>query len=273
MQGRLSPRPAGKLQAFPQASWQAEFSIAARLGFDAIEWIFEADRALDNPISSAAGRAEMRRVSRSSGVSIRSLCADYFMVHRLAGDGASNVRDSVRVLCELVETCAELGAERILLPLLETSAVDSPALQDEIVDSLQRAAPVAARCGVVLGLEMEIPGIDYAGLIGRVGRPSVRAYYDTGNSTAQGYDIASDIAPLLPVLFAVHVKDRKVRGSSVEVGTGDTNFDGFLRALARSGFSGDFLLQHYFELEPERSARAALAYLREHLALAEEAAA
>lgn len=273
MQGRLSARPAGKLQAFPHASWREEFGIAARLGFDAIEWIYEADRVSDNPLSSAAGRAEIQRVARDTGVKVRSLCADYFMVHRLAGDGEAQVSASVSVLCNLVEIAAELGAERILLPLLETAAVDTPELRAEVARSLGAAAPLAARNGVVLGLEMEIPGVEYAALIRAVGHPAVRAYYDTGNSTAQGFDIALDIAPLLPSLFAVHVKDRKRHGSSVPLGTGDCNFDGFLRVLARNEFSGDFVLQHYFEQDPEGTARAALAYLRERLALAREAAA
>lgn len=273
MQGRLSPRPPGKLQAFPHASWQSEFGIAARLGFDAIEWIYEAERVAENPLSSAAGRAEIKRVVAESGVSVRSLCGDYFMVHRLAGDAEQSVRANVRALCNLIEVCAELGAERILLPLLETAAVDTPALREEVVRSLKSAAPLAERYGVVLGLEMEIPGVEYAALIERVGHPAVRAYYDTGNSTAQGFDIGIDVLPLLPRLFAVHVKDRKTRGGSVPLGSGDTNFDGFLRAALGSGFTGDFLLQHYFDQDPEGDARAALAYLRQRLARALESAA
>jgi hexulose-6-phosphate isomerase len=273
MQGRLSARPAGKLQAFPHASWQEEFSTAARLGFDAIEWIFEAERASENPVSSAAGRAEIKRVVSETGVAVRSLCADYFMVHRLAGDGEERVQANLRVLCNLIELGAELGAERILLPLLETAAVDTPQLREEVARSLRSVAPLAASSGVTLGLEMEIPGEQYAALIQDVGHPAVRAYYDTGNSTAQGYDIALDIAPLLSSLFAVHVKDRKRHGTSVRLGTGDCNFDGFLRAITASGFSGDFVLQHYFEDDPEGTARAALGFLRERLTLAKEVAA
>lgn len=261
MQGRLSPRPPGKLQAFPWQSWQAEFDHAAELGFDQIEWIYELAAAADNPVMSAAGRAQIRAAMSASGVQVRSICADYFMERRLAGDGEA-VRGNVETLCSLIAAAGELGAERILLPLLETAAVNTETLEREVVDSLRRAAPVAATHGVVLGLEMEIPGERYADLIERVGHPAVRAYYDTGNSTAQGFDIAEDVRPLLPLLHAVHVKDRKRHGTSMPLGKGDTNFLGFFRALAAHGFKGDLVLQHYFDTAPILSARDGLAAVR-----------
>ncbi|HET9932957.1 MAG TPA: sugar phosphate isomerase/epimerase family protein [Polyangiaceae bacterium] len=273
MQGRLSPRPVGKLQAFPHNCWQREFSLAARLGFDAIEWIFEADRSAENPILTASGRAEIVRASRSSGVAVRSVCGDYFMIERLAGAGRdANLRNR-SVLRELIQQAAELGAERILLPLLETSALPTAELKDEIVECLQAVAPVAEEYRVVLGLEMEIPGEEYADLIARVGHPMVKAYYDVGNSTAQGFDVATDVVPLLPKLHAVHIKDRRTHGVSVPVGRGDANFPGFFRALKSAGFVGDLLLQHFFDDDPEGAARAALAYVRRELAAAGEAAA
>ncbi|MFZ5894351.1 MAG: sugar phosphate isomerase/epimerase family protein [Myxococcota bacterium] len=273
MQGRLSPRPAGKLQAFPRHSWQREFSLAARIGFDAIEWIFEADHADENPIRSQAGRQEIKRAARSSGVAVRSVCGDYFMIERLVGETRESVERSRSVLRELIAQAAEIGAERILLPLLETSALPTEALKSEMVECLQSLAPVAEMHRVVLGLEMEIPGHEYAELIARVGHPMVKAYYDVGNSSAQGFDVAVDVEPLLPKLHAVHIKDRRTHGVSVPIGRGDTNFPGFFRTLKRGGFGGDFLLQHFFDEDPEAAARAALAYVRRQISAAEEAAA
>jgi len=262
MQGRLSPRPAGKLQEFPQKYYAAEFPIAARLGLHSIEWIFEAPGFAENPLWSAAGREEIRGLIRATGVKVQSVCADYFMVHRLAGEGGEAVARSCDVLAELVVAAHAIGADRILLPLLETSAVDTPVLQREVVASLKQVAPVAERYGVTLGLEMELPGAEYARLIERVASPQVRAYYDTGNSTAQGADIAEDIVPLLPLLHAVHVKDRVRGGGSKPLGTGDTNFRGFFPRLLRGGFRGDLVLQHYFDLQPELEAERSLSFVQ-----------
>jgi sugar phosphate isomerase/epimerase len=263
MQGRLSPRPAGKLQGFPWQSYREEFAKAARLGLHSIEWIFEASRFAENPLWTEAGREEIRELTATSGVRVQSVCADYFMVHRLAGESSLSLSQNRDVLAELIVAASAVGADRILIPLLETSAVDSLELKREVVVSLRSAVELAERYGVTLGLEMEIPGSEYAKLVQSVGSPRVRAYYDTGNSTAQGLDIAQDIIPILPVLHAVHIKDRVRGGGSKLLGTGDTNFQGFFPTLLRAGFRGDFVLQHYFEAQAELEVERSLSFVQQ----------
>ena len=265
MQGRLSPRPAHCLQAFPHQTWPEELAQAKRLGFSYLEWIYEAPRAAENPIASSAGRASIRACAQASGLPVGSVCADYFMIHRLAGGSPESRAANAAALCELVRWTAELGATRILLPLLETSAVGSPELVREVTDSIHSVCATLEECNVVLGLEMEIAGQDYAAVIRGIGHDKVRAYYDTGNSTAQGFDIAKDIVPLLPVLEAVHLKDRVVHGTSQPFGLGAAKFFEFFGVLAASGYRGDFLTQHYFDAEPELSAAHSLGFVREQL--------
>lgn len=273
IQGRLSARPPGKLQEFPWQSYQQEFPKAARLGFHSIEWIFEAARYAENPLWTEQGRDEIAALIAESGVRVQSVCADYFMVHKLAGETDAALAHHRDVLAELIVATHAVGADRILIPLLESSAVETPELKREVVASLRAVAPLAERYGVTLGLETELPGPVYAQLVRSVGSSHVRAYYDTGNSTAQGADIAEDVAPLLPVLHAVHVKDRTVGGSSRPLGSGDCNFRGFFRALLRAGFHGDFVLQHFFEHEPELEAERSLSFVQGLLAHAKTEAA
>jgi L-ribulose-5-phosphate 3-epimerase len=267
MQGRLSARPESRLQAFPHQTWPEEFAQAERLGFSYIEWIYEAERALENPIAKSAGRAAIRACAQQSRLPVTSVCADYFMIHRLAGGSAEARLRHAEELCELVHWARDIGATRILLPLLETSAVDSPELAGDVSESIHRVCPTLDACDIVLGLEMEVPGENYAALIRGIGHDKVRAYYDTGNSTAQGLDIATDIVPLLPFLEAVHLKDRARFGTSRPFGRGAANFAGFFAVLAQAGYTGDFLTQHYFDAEPEASAAESLAFVRELLRL------
>ena len=101
MQGRLSPRPPGKLQEFPWHSYAAEFAKAARLGLHSIEWIFEAPRYEENPLWTESGREEIRELVASSGVRVQSVCADYFMVERLAGESPAALARNQDVLADL----------------------------------------------------------------------------------------------------------------------------------------------------------------------------
>lgn len=260
IQGRLSARPADRLQAFPSESWEEEFGLAGQLGFDGIEWIFEAPQHENNPIRTSKGRARIRKVVEQTGVEVMSVCGDYFMAHRLSEAGNAGV-DASRVLSEVIAQASAIGARRILLPWLEEAALDSEEKVECAVRNITRALPAATRHDVMLGLEMEIAGKDYAGLIDRIGHPLVRAYYDTGNSTAAGFDVGEDIEALLSQLGALHIKDRKVGGGSQFLGQGDTNFAGLFARLHEIDFMGDLVLQHYFE-EPFEDAARAMAHIR-----------
>ncbi|MCA9594314.1 MAG: sugar phosphate isomerase/epimerase [Myxococcales bacterium] len=273
MQGRLSPRPPDRLQAFPHASWREELSLASDLALDAVEWIYEAERADENPICSSTGRLAIRETQARTGIAVRSVCADYFMVHQLSQPNVVKRRDNARRLEMLIGWAAEIGARRILLPLLEEAAPDTEDKRAAVRDAVRACLPMADAMGVVLGLEMEIPGAEYASFVRSFGHPRVRAYYDTGNSAAQNVDIASDVLPLLPMLEAVHVKDRVVGGGSVPLGKGSANFSGFFDVLARAHFGGDFVLQHYFDREPRFDALRAINYVRLELGRANREAA
>lgn len=273
MQGRLSPRPTSRLQAFPWDHWKQEFGLARDAGFDSIEWIFEAERARQNPLWTAPGQRAIAQQVNSTGVRVLSVCADYFMVHRLAGGSREDVRKNVSVLKQLIVRSAEIGARRILLPLLEQAGLHTPEIEEEAVDSIRQCLPIAEHYRVTLGLEMEIEGRDYADFIGRFDSPRVRAYYDTGNSTAAGFDIAEDVRPVLPLLEAVHVKDREVSGTTRNLGTGAANFEGFFRVLDDYGFRGDYVMQSYFGSDHLYDTLRNFNYLKVQLARAKREAA
>jgi L-ribulose-5-phosphate 3-epimerase len=260
MQGRLSPRPAGRLQAFPWASWRDEFSLAADLGLDGIEWIYEADRAADNPLARTEGRRAIRNAIDHTGVMVLSICGDFFMVHRLSDPGEVG-EGAARELSRLMEMAHDVGARRILVPWLEVAALDTEEKRRTAIRNIRSALPSAERNGVALGIEMEIPGGAYRNIIEDIGHDLVTAYYDTGNSTAAGADVATDVVALESRLGAVHVKDRVRGGSTCILGTGDTNFSGFFEHLSHWDFRGDVVLQHYFE-DPAADARRALSFVR-----------
>ncbi len=260
MQGRLSPRPATRLQAFPTDTWEDEFERAAQLGLDGIEWIFEAENAELNPIRSSAGRKRIRDVIKKTGVQVISVCGDYFMCHRLSEPGATG-EDASRALSTLISQAESIGAKRILLPWLEEASLDTPSKVELALRNLRATLPAAERYGISLGLEMDIPGKQYQKIVEGAEHKLVKAYYDTGNSTAQGFDVAQDVLPLRAHLGAVHIKDRLRGGESKLLGQGDTNFTGLFQQLHAWNFSGDLVLQHYFE-SPQRDAELALKRIR-----------
>ncbi len=268
VQGRLSPRPPGRYQAFPWSSWEREFEHAKRLGLDQIEWVFEADRWTDNPIWSDSGIQRISQLSAESGVTVRSVCADYFMEHPFSRVTSSQRTASIEVLNRLIEQAARLGTNVILLPVLEIAEVRTAAELEDLVRALQACLPVAEEHGVQIGLETELPAKQYRDLIELVDHPLVGAYYDIGNAAGKGYDLAEDVAALHDLLVGVHVKDKPLGGVNVRLGTGAVNFDAVLRALALLGYEGSFVLQSALDDDYLAIADAQARFLRERLSTA-----
>ena len=50
MQGRLSPPKGNLIQHFPSKNWANEFKLCQHLGLKSIEWVFENENYLENPI-------------------------------------------------------------------------------------------------------------------------------------------------------------------------------------------------------------------------------
>ncbi len=78
MQGRLSSRIDGKIQAYPAKTWQKEFAIAKEIGYSAIEWIIEKPLE-ENALMSISGIKEINKVILDTGVKVDFVCADIFM--------------------------------------------------------------------------------------------------------------------------------------------------------------------------------------------------
>ncbi len=239
---------------------------ARSLGLDCMEWIFELEDFRDNPLWSDTGRRAMRQIARSSGVAVSSICADYIMLCRLTDPDRDARTANVRVLQQLVQYAAELDIGRIVLPLLEESEIGAPALQDQAYESISACLEQAMQCGVIFALEMDVPGGEFAAFVQRFHSDGVRALYDTGNSTAQGLNIGSDVVSVLGVLGAVHVKDRTIGGTSQPFGSGDANLPGFFDRIVDVGFTGDLILEPYFGTDPMADAVRNLAYVRAQLA-------
>ena len=79
MQGRLSAMVDGKIQAFPWNEWREEFSRAKALGLTRMEWTVDQDRLRENPLTTAAGRADIAGLCQANAVRIPSLTGDCFM--------------------------------------------------------------------------------------------------------------------------------------------------------------------------------------------------
>ncbi|MBF0095515.1 MAG: sugar phosphate isomerase/epimerase [Alphaproteobacteria bacterium] len=243
MQGRLLPPFDGRFQAFPADGWREEFPRAHAAGLHSIEWIYEVPFESGNPLGTDAGLAEMKALSARHGVAVRSICADYYMSRRLVGADAKPDRTVAGHLEWLIGRAGLLGATYMVLPFVDASSLKTGGEREALAEVLRQVLPRAEAAGVELHLETDLPPALFAGVLGRVNHPFLRANYDIGNSASLGYDPAEELDAIGPFLGSVHVKDRVRGGGTVPLGTGSADFATCFRKIVDAGFDRWFVLQ------------------------------
>jgi hexulose-6-phosphate isomerase len=241
MQGRLSNPHNDKIQSFPALSWKQEFGKAERCGFDVIEWIF--DEYKPNPILLSDGISEIRSLCKKHNITINAICADYFMVEKLFHQSHDSLEKNIKMLEELILQAKKLEISFIEIPLVDFSSLKTPNDKIEIRNSLEKVIPLAEKNDVTIVLETDLPPLDFKQLLSEFNHPNIMANYDSGNSASLGYNSKEELITLRKWIKNVHVKDRKLHGGTVPLGSGDTDFDLFFSTLSEIQYLGDLIIQ------------------------------
>ena len=241
MQGRLVPPEPGRFQSFPRARWMDEFALARQVPLNYIEWICDVYGEGVNPLTG--NLAELRSLQQSSGVGTFALCADYFMDLPFVRCSQTECEEREHMLHRLIALCPQAGMERMVLPFVDASAIQSAADQDRVVRVLKNAATLAVQHHVELHLETALGPADFAGLLDRIPFDIVKANYDSGNSSSLGHIPAEEFAAYGQRIGSIHIKDRIKGGGTVPLGTGDADLPSVFNEMQRVGYRGDITLQ------------------------------
>ena len=243
MQGRLVPPTDNRIQCFPRDNWKLEFELAKKVKFDCIEWIFDLHGADVNPLANDNGINEMRSLSSEYSIQILSVCASYFIDKPLVRASASELKDRLGILEWLLYRCKLFGMNRIVLPFVDASRIESDAELDSVCKTLEHALLYAEKTGVVINLETSLTPDRFAILLSRLSHPMIKVNYDSGNSSSLGYKPKDEFDSYGVRVGSIHIKDRQFGGSTVALGTGSANFPELFKCLEKVHYSGDFILE------------------------------
>ena len=242
MQGRLSPRIDGKIQAYPASTWQKEFEIAQEIGYAAIEWIVEKP-VETNALMTDSGKAEIKRVIASTGVRIDYVCADIFMQQPLVRMTEETKSQNKDYLLEILKNAKEVGALGVEIPFVDNSSIKNDNEKQELIDAMQDAFKLAKDLDLKISLETDLPPKEFKELLENIGLDYVLANYDIGNSASLGFDPREELENYGLRILNVHVKDRKLGGTTVPLGTGNAKIDYVFLKLKDIGYSGGLTMQ------------------------------
>lgn len=243
MQGRLSPPEDGRFQSFPRTAWARELELAPRVPLRGIEWIYDFYGAGSNPVDTAEGRVDLANRLGASGLSVVSICADYFMDFPLLRVEKPLLEKRIAKLKWLISVCPELRITRIVLPFVDASRIASSRDSEDVLFALNEVLPQAAACEVELHLETDLDPGSFKAFLADARHPLIKVNYDSGNSASLGYSVLAEFSSYGDRIGSFHIKDRVLGGGTVPLGTGHVDFASLRKALIEINYRGDFVLQ------------------------------
>ena len=265
MQGRLVPKYQGRYQAFPVGMWQDEFKVAKECGLDLIEFILDFNDAEENPLLKSDGVDEIASISKETGVSVKTICADYFMEAPLHSSNDKIAEDSFKILERLLETAKALKITDIVIPCVDQSSLKTKEAVDRFVQQISKIIPQIEKQNINLSLETDLPPKPFVELLNKLNSKNITVNYDIGNSAALGFDSDEELKAYGDRITDIHIKDRILGGGPVTLGQGNADFAGFFNKLRKFEYDGPFVMQAYRDDEGVEIFKKQLSWIQPYL--------
>lgn len=205
----------------------------------------------------AACRA-VRGAAEAVGTDIGGVCLS---VHRRIAPGSADPevrRRARRVMARGLRVCHDLGA-----PVIQIAGYyafyeePNPEAERWYTQMLADAVPLAARLGVVMGIE-NVDGDDVTSIskamefVRAVDSPYLQVYPDLGNIAEQGLDPAVELAAGAGHMVAMHAKDvRRGEPRRIEMGTGIVDWPTSFALLASQHWTGRLMIEMWNDDAPD----------------------
>ena len=243
IQGRFSPLIDGRIQIFPWLYWREEFKMAQHYSFHLMEWTLDQERLYENPLLTLSGQREILKLSQSHGVIIPSLTGDCFMQAPFWKSRGVQRKNLQRDFLEVAKACASLGISIIVLPLVDNGSIESAEQEDTLIDFLKKQTMFLSENHLQVVFESDFEPEDLYRFIERLDPIVFGINYDIGNSASLGFNPVEELTAYGHRITNVHIKDRKLGGTTVPLGSGNADFETVFASLAKIGYTGNYILQ------------------------------
>ncbi len=261
MQGRLSPKIDGKIQAFPWEYWINEFKLAKDIGFTSIEWIVEEPLEF-NPLLTVKGINLIQELINDTEIKIDFICVDYFMKYPIF-NSELNFVDSKEILTKIISAGEKIGAKYVEIPFVDNSSIRNKNFH-YLIEFFNSFENILENNKMNINLETDLSPVQFKKFLNNLNF-RVGANYDIGNSASLGYNFIEEIACYGERIQNVHIKDRIYGGNTVPFGQGDANIFSTLNALSDLNYNNGLIIQGARGDDDVETAKSQLEYVNEIL--------
>ena len=240
MQGRFSPIRNGRIQSFPWENWRTEFRLASELNISKIEWTIDSEDFYKNPLVVKKAWNQINNIRSEFCLTIPSVTCDYFMENPPWLNDPKQIFDDVILI---LEGMAKIESSILVIPLVDNASIIQDQRKSELFEFLQNLEPQLVMYKIRIAFETDLDPQDNKKFIAEFSSDTFGVNYDIGNSAAMGYKAQEEFDLYGSRIINVHVKDRKLGGSTVPLASGSADFDGVFSGLAKIDYRGNYILQ------------------------------
>ena len=244
-------------------AWRVFLDQVPRAGFSFLDLSIDESPEREARLEwDAAACRRVRDAADAVGTDIGGICLS---IHRRIGPGSADpaVRRRAReVMARGLQVCHDLGVPVIQIAgyycYYEDPGPDAERWYGEL---LADAVPMAARLGVVMGIE-NVDGTDVTSIrkamefVDAVGSPYLQVYPDLGNIAEQQLDPAVELTAGEGHMVAMHAKDvRPGEPRRVEMGAGTVDWSRSFELLRAQHWAGRLMIEMWNDDAPDSVAR------------------
>ena len=185
----------------------------------------------------------IKKISTKYNVKINSICCDFFMNNLLFRISKEEQKKNILVLKKIMKNANALKIKILEIPLVDSSSIKNEKEEEELIINLKEITQEAKDLGILIGLETDYQPKKILKLLKKIDNENIVINYDTGNSASLGFNPKEELTMTGKYIKNIHIKDRKLHGSTVPFGQGDVNFDLFFSTLNDIEYKGDLILQ------------------------------
>jgi len=239
MQGRLVDSKYNRIQCFPSKNWTEEFKIAQEHKFTLMELTVNKVNIIKNPLYN--GKIEdVIFLKKKHKIKIQSITCDYFMEQPFFKFKNKIKKNIIKNIFKIIKNSQKLKIKYFIIPLVDQSSIKN-SMQEKLVINLIHKIIMRFKKIIIL-FETDYPPSKVVDFIKKFNTKRVGINYDTGNSAGLGYKTKEELK-YFQYVKNIHLKDKKYKGTSVRLNTGDANIKEILQYAKKIRYKGNFILQ------------------------------
>ena len=244
MQGRLSPLVNNKIQSFPFKSWLEEFPMAQKLGISLMEWTLDYPKLHQNPLLLKEYKRKILDLSEENNITISSITLDCCMQRPFWKAQDELVLETLINDFKLIINAANsIGARILVIPLVDNGSIDNEKEYKLLKNNLLSLSEILKEKKIKIAFESDFYPTKLKNFISNFDEKLFGINYDSGNSASLGFNPDEEFNEYGERIINIHIKDRKLGGSTVRLGQGDTDFNKVFKNIDKYNYEGNLILQ------------------------------